>query len=52
MMNFLIASGYSSFAAFLYSCGDYKGAIENYNLAIQLNSEDATVNKAFFESRK
>ncbi|MBF2008614.1 MAG: tetratricopeptide repeat protein [Chlorogloeopsis fritschii C42_A2020_084] len=42
MINSILSFGYSAFGALLYTCGNYQGAIDNYNLAIQLNSQDDT----------
>jgi tetratricopeptide (TPR) repeat protein len=42
MINYLLSFGYSAIGTLLYSFGDYQSAIDNYNLAIQENSEDAS----------
>jgi tetratricopeptide (TPR) repeat protein len=42
MINSVISSGYSTWGSLHYIFGDYKSAIDNYNVAIQINSEDET----------
>lgn len=42
MIDLLLSSGFTSFGAILYNFGNYKSAIDNYNLAIQCNPQDET----------
>ncbi len=42
MINSVISSGYSTWGNLHYLFGDYKSAIDNYSVAIQINSEDET----------
>jgi tetratricopeptide (TPR) repeat protein len=40
MIDLILSSGFTTVGALLYSFGNYKSAIDNYNIAIQCNPQD------------